>query len=94
MTREGVEIIKGAMRAISEQCMRTDSCKNCPFSCCCQCIDYSHETRPDNWFREVVQMTVSEYFKLQAKLLEWEADTREVLGVIAGVKIGESGART
>ena len=41
-------------RAKSEQCMRTDSCKNCPFSCCCQCIDYSHETRPDNWFREVV----------------------------------------
>ena len=48
-------------------------------------------------------MTVSEYFKLQAKLLEWEApnrfwltepDTREVLGVIAGVKIGESGVRT
>ena len=24
MTREGVEIIKGAMRAISEQCMKTD----------------------------------------------------------------------
>ena len=39
-------------------------------------------------------MTVSEYFKLQAKLLEWEADTREVLGVIVGVKIGESGVRT
>ena len=48
-------------------------------------------------------MTVSEYFKLQAKLLEWEApngfwltepNTREVLGVIAGVKIGESGVRT
>ena len=53
MTKEGAEIIRGAMRAISEQCMRTDSCKNCPFSCCCQCIDYSHETRPDNWFREV-----------------------------------------
>ena len=39
-------------------------------------------------------MTVSEEIKLQAKLLEWEADTREVLGVIVGVKIGESGART
>ena len=53
MTREGVEIIRGAMRAISEQCMRAGSCKNCPFSCCCQCIDYSHETRPDNWFQKV-----------------------------------------
>ena len=39
-------------------------------------------------------MTVSEEIKLQAEFLEWEADTREVLGVIAGVKIGESGART
>ena len=48
-------------------------------------------------------MTVSEYIKLQARLLEWEAqnrfwltepDIREVLRVIAGVKIGESGART
>ena len=39
MTKEGAEIVKGAMRAISD---------------CCQCIDYSHETRPDNWFREVV----------------------------------------
>ena len=39
-------------------------------------------------------MTVSEEIKLQAKFLEWGADTREVLGVIAGVKIGESGART
>ena len=39
-------------------------------------------------------MTVSEEIKLQAKLLEWEADTREVLGVIVGVKIGESGVRT
>ena len=39
-------------------------------------------------------MTVSEEIKLQAELLEWEADTREVLGVIACVKIGESGVRT
>ena len=48
-------------------------------------------------------MTVSEEIKLQAKLLEWEApngfwltepNTREVLWVIAGAKIGESGART
>ena len=39
-------------------------------------------------------MTVSEEIKLRAKLLEWEPDTREVLGVIAGVKIGESGVRT
>ena len=53
MTKEGAEIIRGAMRAISEQCMKTGSCKNCPFSCCCQCIDYSHETRPDNWFQKV-----------------------------------------
>ena len=52
MTREGVEIIKGAMRAISEQGMRTGSCNDCPFSCCCQCMDYSSETRPDMWFRE------------------------------------------
>ena len=39
-------------------------------------------------------MTVSEYFKFQTKFLEWELDTREVLGVITGVKIGESGVRT
>ena len=39
-------------------------------------------------------MNVVTEIKLQAKLLEWEADTREVLGVITGVKIGESGART
>ena len=39
-------------------------------------------------------MTVSEEIKLQVELLEWEADTREVLGVIAGAKIGESGIRT
>ena len=30
MTREGAEIIRGAMRAISEQCMKTGSCGNCP----------------------------------------------------------------
>ena len=48
-------------------------------------------------------MTISEYFKLQARFLEWEApngfcqpehNTREVLWAIAGVKIGESGVRT
>ena len=48
-------------------------------------------------------MTVSEEIKLQAKLLEWEAqnrfwltepDIREVLWVIDGAKIGESGVRT
>ena len=48
-------------------------------------------------------MTASEEIKLQAKLLEWEApngfwlaepDIREVLWVIVGVKIGESGVRT
>ena len=48
-------------------------------------------------------MTVSEEIKLQAKLLEWEIpngfcqpepNTREVLWVIAGVKIGENGVRT
>ena len=48
-------------------------------------------------------MTVSEEIKLQAKLLEWEApngfwltepNTREVLGVIACAKIGESRVRT
>ena len=39
-------------------------------------------------------MNVVTEIKLQAKLLEWEADIREVLGIIAGVKIGESGART
>ena len=53
MTREGVENIKGALEVISKQCKATISCKNCPFSYCCQCIDYSHETRPDNWFRKV-----------------------------------------
>ena len=48
-------------------------------------------------------MMVSEEIKLQAKLLEREApngfwltepNTREVLWVIAGVKIGESRVRT
>ena len=48
-------------------------------------------------------MTAIEEFKLQAKLLEWEApngfwltepNIREVLWVIAGVKIGESRVRT
>ena len=48
-------------------------------------------------------MNVVTGIKLQAKLLEWEApsgfcqpepNTREVLGVIAGIKIGESGVRT
>ena len=45
-------------------------------------------------------MTVSEEIKLQAKLLEWETpngfwltepNIREVLWVIAGVRIGKSG---
>ena len=53
MTREGAEIIRGAMRAISEQCMKAGSCNGCPFSCCCQCMDYLPESRPDMWFREV-----------------------------------------
>ena len=53
MTEYGAKIIMGAMRAISEQCRGADSCKNCPFSCCCQCLDYSSETRPDNWFQKV-----------------------------------------
>ena len=48
-------------------------------------------------------MNVVTEIKLQAKLLEWDApngfwltepNTREVLWVIAGVKIGESGVRT
>ena len=53
MNREGVEVVKGAMRAISEQCMRTGSRKNCPFSYFCQCMDYLSEPRPDMWFRKV-----------------------------------------
>ena len=53
MTREGAEIIRGAMRAISEQCMRTDSCENCPLYDCCQGTDDLFERSPDRWFREV-----------------------------------------
>lgn len=52
MTREGAEKVREAMRAISEQCMETDSCKNCPLSYYCQCMDNLSKCRPDNWFRE------------------------------------------
>ena len=53
MTREGANKVRDAMRAISEQCMKAGSCKNCPFSYFCQCMDNLHESRPDVWFREV-----------------------------------------
>ena len=54
MTEHGAEIIRDAMRVISEQCMGTGSCKNCPFSYYCQCMDNLSECRPDMWFGKVV----------------------------------------
>ena len=53
MTEHGAEIIRDAMRAISEQCTGTGSCKNCPFSYYCQCMDSLAECRPDMWFRKM-----------------------------------------
>lgn len=53
MTEEGVEKIRGALKVITEQCRATLSCKNCPFSYFCQCMDYLSEPRPDMWFRKV-----------------------------------------
>ena len=53
MTREGIEKVKDAMRAISEQCRGTDSCKNCPLSYYCKCMDDLSECRPDMWFRKI-----------------------------------------
>ena len=53
MTREGAEIIRDAMKVISEQCREADSCKNCPLSYYCKCMDNLSEPRPDMWFREV-----------------------------------------
>ena len=52
MTKEEAENIKGAMKIISEQCEAAFSCKNCPLSYYCQCMDNLSECRPDNWFRE------------------------------------------
>lgn len=53
MTEEGVEKIMGALKVITEQCRAALSCKNCPFSYFCQCMDYLSEPRPDMWFRKV-----------------------------------------
>ena len=53
MTKEGVEIIRGAMKVITEQCRGTDSCKNCPLSYYCKCMDDLSECRPDMWFRKI-----------------------------------------
>ena len=53
MTEHGAEIIRDAMRAISEQCMETGSCKNCPLSYYCKCMDNLSECRPDMWFRKI-----------------------------------------
>ena len=52
MTREGAEIVKGALRTIFEQCGRTDLCENCPLYDCCQGTDDLFKCRPDHWFRE------------------------------------------
>ena len=54
MTREGAEIIRGAMRAISEQCKETFSCENYPLYDCCQGTDDLFERSPDRWFQKVV----------------------------------------
>lgn len=53
MTEYGAKIIRGAMKVISEQCRGTDSCKNCPLSYYCKCMDNLSECRPDMWFREI-----------------------------------------
>lgn len=34
MTREGAEIIRGAMEMIYKQCKATSSCENCPLYDC------------------------------------------------------------
>ena len=47
MTREGAEIIRGAMRAIYEQC-KASSCENCPLRKCCQSDDL-FEICPGMW---------------------------------------------
>ena len=54
MTEEGVEKIRGAMKVITKQCRAALSCKNCPLSYYCQCMDNLSECRPDMWFGEVV----------------------------------------
>ena len=54
MTEHGAKIIRGAMKVITEQCRAALSCKNCPLSYYCQCMDNLSEPRPDVWFREVV----------------------------------------
>ena len=45
MTKEGAEIIIGAVEAIYEQCTATFSCENCPVYDCC---DDLFECIPDS----------------------------------------------
>ena len=49
MTREGIEKIIGALEVISEQCMATSSCDNCPLFDCCEEGVGLFETSPDCW---------------------------------------------
>lgn len=56
MTKEGVEIIRGALEAISEQCKATTSCENCPlFDCCHGEVDL-FEFRPDDWVTRITSI--------------------------------------
>ena len=48
MTREGAEIIRGAMEMIYKQCKATSSCENCPLYECCQ-DDGLFEVCPGMW---------------------------------------------
>lgn len=53
MTKEGAEIIRGALKIISEQCEATFSCENCPLFDCCQGEVDLFEIYPDNWILSV-----------------------------------------
>ena len=46
MTKEGAEIVKGALKVILEQCRATKSCENCPvYDCCDNVFDCIPEFR-------------------------------------------------
>lgn len=49
MTKEGAEIIRGALEAISEQCKATSSCANCPLYYYCQEEVGLFEVSPNCW---------------------------------------------
>ena len=53
MTEYEAKIIRGAMKVITEQCRAALSCKNCPLSYYCKCMDDLSECRPDMWLRKI-----------------------------------------